>query len=377
MTKIQATLLAVTAAGALTAQNPGAWHRWAVRTPAAADIERMAGDVITRQRNVGLAIAVVHRGRLIYSAGHGYADLEHAVPVARTTRFQIASVTKAFTGLALLRLWDAGRVDLDAPIQQYVPDFPRHDSGIVTLRLLQAHWGGIRGYRAGERDAAFFDRHFDRANEALSVFSADAYADAPGRRPVYSSYGFNLIAAALEGVTGASFSDILRREVIGPLRLSHTQPGDSRLPIAGRARSYVIRADTVLRGRDFDYSYNPGGGNMLSTAEDVAAMGSALLRPGTLSARARALLLEPLRLNGSAGFMAGFGWFTAQDSSARRVLFTTGQIEAFQAGITVWPEHDLAVAITANTEGAGFQGAELSLQLPRRIGALILGRSAR
>ena len=102
-------------------------------------------DVHARQRNVGLAAAVSRDGKLLYSGRLGFADLERRVPVTPGTRFAIASVTKAFTGAALVTLAEQGRIDLDAPIQRYVPAYPQK-RWLVTARALAGHMGGVRHY---------------------------------------------------------------------------------------------------------------------------------------------------------------------------------------------------------------------------------------
>ena len=89
-------------------------------------------DIQRRQRNVGLSALVLLGGETVVAENLGYADLEHLVPVTSETRFGVASITKAFTGLSLLKLHEAGRIDLDAPIQRYVPAFPEKPGGVIT-----------------------------------------------------------------------------------------------------------------------------------------------------------------------------------------------------------------------------------------------------
>jgi len=153
---------------------------------------------------------------------------------------------------------------------------------------------------------------------------------------------------------------------------------DARVPIRHRAKSYTYVApdkpgsetDTLYRGRDHDYSYNPGGGNLLTTVDDLVRFGRALLDPEFLGERTRLLLRTPL--NEKA--IQSFGWVVTTDESGRPVLFTTGDIEAFQAGLTVWPEEELVVALTSNTQGKGSGRAELRRDVPRRIGLRVLER---
>src|SRR5262249_34916041 len=132
-------------------------------------IEQAALEVHQKQRNVGLSIAVLRRGKGIYSGAFGYADLEHQVPVKSQTRFAIASVTKAFTGVALLKLWESQKIELDAPIQRYVPTFQHKPGKAITPRLLAGHLAGIRHWGA-ERTPSLYATHFDDIGDVLRLF---------------------------------------------------------------------------------------------------------------------------------------------------------------------------------------------------------------
>ena len=376
-----AAIIVSVTAQSLYAQRPigsDEWHVWVNKDRSVSDSTRsIISEVTSKQGNVGLGVAVWHKGELIFAAGQGLADVEHNVPVTRDTLFQVASVTKAFTGITLLKLWEGGRIDLDAAIQQYVPHFPRGTGAAVTLRYLQAHLGGVRGYRPNERTPDFFKRHYDRASDAIEIFANDPL-EPVGSKPIYSSYGYNLIAAAIEGATVKPFPEVLAAEVISPLGLQRTITPDARVPIRNRSRSYTyyspnnpgVETATLFRGRDHDYSYNYGGGNLLTTVEDLVQFGRVLLKPGFLKPATRTLLLTPFKPNA----IQNFGWVVTSDDAQRPVLFTTGDIEAFQAGITVWPEHDLIVAITSNTQGKGSGNAELWRDVPRRVGLSVLSK---
>src|SRR5579883_1591101 len=115
----------------------------------------------------GLAIAVAIDGRIVYEEGFGFADLEQRVPVWPSTKFRIGSVSKPLTAVGLMRLVEAGKLDLDAPVQKYVPQFPDKGSPI-TARMLAGHLAGIRHYRGDEmkiRD------HYMSVVDGLKVFS--------------------------------------------------------------------------------------------------------------------------------------------------------------------------------------------------------------
>jgi len=151
---------------------------------------------------VGQQTVIVRDGRLVVEDVRGKADMEDGAPVTPETRFFVASVTKAFTGVALLRRAETGRIDLDAPIQRYVPEFPAPPGPSITPRLLAAHLAGIRHYRPGEQDWSLLGRHYDDVKDALELFEDDSLVSEPGTEFRYSSYGYDLLAAAMQAAAG-------------------------------------------------------------------------------------------------------------------------------------------------------------------------------
>jgi serine beta-lactamase-like protein LACTB len=345
--------------------------------PAIADsLEAIVRQASDRQRNVGLQLVVANRREVLFSMTLGHARLDPAREVDESTRFQVASVTKAFTGAGLLRLVEQGRFDLDLPIQNYVPAFPVKPQGRITPRLLAAHLAGVRSYRPNERDSAFYARHYDNARSTIAIFAADSLVSKPGQRYGYTSYSYNLLAAAMEGATGQDFDTLLRALVLEPLGLGAIRPDDARTEFPERAWSYTV-ADSVAAPRlapRNDYTYNPGGGNLLMTANELARFGQALLAPGFLRAESLAQLGNPPASVDSAVTNAGnFGLFRFRDADGRPMVYTTGSIEAYQAGILIYPEHDLVIAVTSNSWGVGARTADLVRGMPQRLGARILG----
>jgi CubicO group peptidase (beta-lactamase class C family) len=281
-------------------------------------------DLHERQRNVGLSAAILLRGRVVASWSLGMADLESRRPVTSRTRFGIASITKAFTGVALLQAHQRGQVDLDAPIQRYVPSFPVKPGVPITLRLLAAHLAGIRHW-GPERGPALYARHFDDVNDVLPLFAADPLVVPAGSKYSYSSYGYNLIAAALESATRVQFQRLVTTRILEPLRLHDTGFDDVRRAdqrVARRYSYYDVDSGADLaapvRVPNWDYSHNISGGNMSSTAEDLVRFARALARPGLLTP-ASIELLAAMPTVGAVESPMSFGWFVAARPEAPRV----------------------------------------------------------
>jgi serine beta-lactamase-like protein LACTB len=336
-------------------------------------------DIHKRQRNVGLSGLVMLGGETVVAEYLGYADLEHHVPVTSETRFGVASITKAFTGLSLLKLHEAGRIDLDAPIQRYVPAFPVKPGGVITPRLLAAHLAGIRHW-GGERNAALYARHIDDVHDVLALFKDDTLVAPPGTRESYSSYGYNLLGAAIQSASGVKYQDYVNREVISRLGLGNTGFDDVRRVQPNRARRYsyfhpwtfAVDSTAVYRVPDWDYTHNMAGGNMYSTAADLAKLGRAIERPGLLSKESIDLLRRQPRVGAVQASMS-FGFFVS-DSAAPHPLLTIGGSNAgVQSGLFIYPDHDLVIVVLSNTWGIGARSGEMNGVLLSRLAAICMG----
>src|SRR6059058_5684641 len=182
----------------------------------------------------GVQVAVAVNGKLVWSEGFGYADAERQKPVTRETQFRIGSVSKPLTATAVALLYEQGKLDLDAPVQRYVPSFP--DKGYpVTTRLLAGHLAGIRHYKDRE---FFLNRRFATVLDGLTIFQDDSLLFPPGTRFSYSSYGWNLVSAVVEAASGDDFLHHMAAHVFHPLGLSHTAPDHSDSLIPGRTQFY-------------------------------------------------------------------------------------------------------------------------------------------
>jgi serine beta-lactamase-like protein LACTB, mitochondrial len=341
-------------------------------------VHRALLDMHTKQRNVGLSAAVLKDGRLVLSECLGFADLEHQVSVKRQTRFMIASVTKAFTGAALIKLNEAKIIDLDVPIQQYVPTFPQKDRANITARLLAAHLGGIRHYSTGEKSPQFFSNHYDDALAAIELFQADPLIAPPGTRYSYSSYGYNLLAAVVQSASGQPFPTYVQKAIVEPLGLDNTLFDDVRRVVRNRARLYSYydpltyeEGSELWRVPDWDYSYNMGGGNILSTAEDLVSFGAAFMEPGFFT-RNSLRFLHSAQRTAYAESPWSYGWFVKRDEAGRRYLSITGAVPGSQAGLIIYPEHKLATAILINSWWTGASSGEMVSDLPLGISKVYL-----
>ncbi len=263
------------------------------------------------------------------------------------------SVTKAFTGAALVKAATADKVDLDVPIGTYVPDYPHGGDPGMTLRTLAAHTAGAP-HLGHPRRKALYVQHFPTATAAIAAIQDMPLVHAPGSAYSYSSSNYNLIGAALERVSGQSFEVFLDSAVLSPLGLDDTELLNVQRPTPRLARNYTLSDLWTYAGLDelqivptWDYSFNPAGGGMISTAPDLARFGEAFLAPGLFSAEELELFYTPISANPESPW--SFGWFVGETDWGTRRLRMSGATQGVMASLYVLPDDGIVAAAIVNS----------------------------
>ena len=295
----------------------------------------------------GVSIAVLVDRQVVWSEGLGFADVEARVPVTPLTRFRIGSISKSLTAAAVGLLWQAGRLNLDAPVQTYAPTFPRKPWP-VTTRQVAGHLAGIRHYRG---DEFLSQRHYTSVTEGLSIFAGDSLLFQPGTRYSYSTYGWSLVSAVIEGAAHQSFLGYMQDHVLDPLELRHTVAEYPDSLILFRARFYT-RTDSgsVVNAPWVDNSYKWAGGGFLSTTEDLVHYGAAYFAPGFFADSTLALLGTSQKTTDGRPTGYSLGWVISRDSLGGRRMAHSGGSVGGTAYLVIYPDRRMALAILANSD---------------------------
>ena len=226
-------------------------------------VDALIGDLLETTGLPGFSVAISDPEGGLWARGYGYADVEREVAVDSSTRFRAASVSKTITVTALAALWQAGRIDLDAPLSDYRSDFPDPEAGI-TARRLAGHLAGIAHYQRDDRIDR--GRHYPTMETALAVFRDSPRAAPPGESYAYSTHGYTLLSALIESAGGEPFLDVLSRQVFAPLGMAHSGPDLRSSPPLGMSTFYRLSARTAQPiSRPEDPSYKWAGGGLVST----------------------------------------------------------------------------------------------------------------
>ncbi|HEY4088836.1 MAG TPA: serine hydrolase domain-containing protein [Bryobacteraceae bacterium] len=314
-----------------------------------AQAHEVVKNLIAAKRIPGFSIAVARGGQIVWSEGFGFANVQQGVVVTPLTRFRLGSASKIVTAAGLARLAEEGKIDLDAPVQRYVPDFPQKQWPITT-RELAGHLAGIRHY--SEQDFAVTMQgapHFESVSASLAIFKNDPLLFEPGTKYSYSSYGWNLISAVMEGASGADFLTYMQQAVFDPLGLRSIHSDHALEIVPYRTSFYQRDPKGELRPADHvDNSYKWAGGGFLSNAEDLAMFGSAMLEPGFLRRETLEMMFTSQRLRSGAETGVGIAWRIGKDAKGNRVSHHGGTIDGGRAMIMMYPDSKVVVIMLSN-----------------------------
>ncbi|MDR3717732.1 MAG: serine hydrolase [Bryobacteraceae bacterium] len=303
---------------------------------------------VAARQSTAVSVAV-YAGQLpIWTHAAGKADVENDVTATPKSMFRLASISKPFTAVAVMRLVEMGKVNLDTPIHKYLPQFPKK-RWPITLRQLLCHQSGVEWYRGNDMEST---RHFPSVTSGLEMFAKDPLVFEPGTRTLYSSYAFNLAGAVIEAVTHRPYAEFVREEVLVPAGIESMRPDDVYAIIPHRASGYRIRNGQLENCGLTDPSYKAPSGGWVATAEDVVRLARALMRGKILKEETREIMWTPQKLKNGAETGYGLGWVIGDEHGIRVIEHSGGQ-PGSNTHLVFVPEKNLAVAVLTNLEDSG------------------------
>lgn len=300
----------------------------------------------------GAAVLVLRDGEILHMAGYGMADLERQIPVTPATGFNLASVSKPFTALLIMRLAEAGRLGYDDPVRRHLPEVTRLPADL-TVRHLLTHTSGLADII---NEPALYERLSSRGggNPTLADFLDQVAAGVPvhfrpGDRFEYNNSGYILLAAIIERLTGQTYAEALE-ELVTPLRMTRTYAlqGRATLNDPDLAHGY-LRGDTGFQPvAGVDLGEIPGAGHIVSSLADLIGYTRALEGGELLPTEALAEGLTPALLNSGKTAPYGFGWFLLEHRGRPFVWHGGAVTDGYLTSYGRFPEDGLTVVLLLN-----------------------------
>lgn len=318
--------------------------------------------------SAGLSVAFAIGDR-IWARGFGARDISAGLPATPTTSYRMASVTKTFTAVAVMQLWERGVLDLDEDIRHYVPYYPRK-SHVVTPRHLLGHLSGIPHYKNCAVECYLKVHHDTR--QSIAVFARFPLEHAPGETYTYTSYGYNLLGAAVEEITGKSYGDYMSTHIFIPAGMTHTHLEDARAPASEQARGYRVVKGKLVPSIPVDISSRFAGGGVRSTVLDMVAFGRRYLQGDFVGAKSRRLMETSMNTNDGVLTDYGMGFAITPQSGRFVIAHGGGQAETSTL-LVLHPVSGLVIALAANVEDFH----PVLHEVRERIVSLVLGDGGR
>ena len=339
---------------------------------AKAVIEKIYTDFAEANHFPGMVYGVVVDGQMAFSGSTGFANLEGKIPAGSRTAFRIASMSKSFTTMAILQLRDAGKLRLDDPASQYIPEMKglkllTADAPAITIRHLMIHAAGL------PEDNPWGDRQLaDTDQELLALVKAGlSFSNIPGVKYEYSNLGFALLGRIITRVSGLPYQQYITQKIFKPLGMNHTYWEYDRVPAKDLALGYRwLRSQYAEEALLHDGSYGAMGG-IITTLEDFSRylafhqsawppandVSATVIKKSSLREMQQPWMFNNLNPNyrypGSAKTCPlvasyGYGLRWTIDCSARVTVGHSGGLPGFGSNWFILPDYGIGLICFAN-----------------------------
>lgn len=234
-------------------------------------IEKIYKDAAEKRHFPGVAFGVVLDGKLVYSGGIGYTDVAKKIPATPKSLFRIASMTKSFTTMAILKLRDEGKLRLDDPAENYIPELKNHkyltaDSPKITVRNLMTHSAGF------PEDNPWGDRQLADTDADLTALIKGGISNSnvPGFAYEYSNLAFAMLGRIIKVVSGKPYQQYITESILKPLGMNDTQWEYTRVPAEKLAHGYRWQDEQWLEEALLHDGSHGAMGGLITSIDDFS-----------------------------------------------------------------------------------------------------------
>lgn len=337
----------------------------------APDLDAIAKRVIAQEHVVGASVLVIRGDRVLLHKGYGYADLGLEAPTKDETVYHIVGPMLPFTGIAVMQQVERGKISLDDDISKYIPEFPMQGHH-VTIRQLLNHTSGIVDYHYLGDPIESTSRQPKALDEVMALYAGKNWVNDPGKKWDWSISGFNLLAIAVERVTGQSFGEYVQQNIFAPAGVKSTTYCDDFSLVHGLSHAYRRFGDSVVPANENDMAYNYDL-RFCSTVGDLNILWRAitdkkLVRPETFkqmtTAEGAAMQMSAQDPKAQYGFA-----ITINHEDDHRRVGQHGSLYGYSGSLYDFPEDHLTIAVLTNTEGQN------AYAITRALARAVLGLS--
>ena len=321
------------------------------------DIERRIDEIFIAYNNStpGAAVGILQDGEFIYKRSFGMASLEHNIPITSKSVFQIASISKQFTTMAIILLEQEEKLSIDDDIRMYLPEVP--DFGAtITIRNLGNHTSGLREVGDLLRMIGWRSRDLTTTGDILKMVSMQKELNfEPGSQYIYCNTGFLLLALIVERVSGTPFREFVEERIFKPLEMNDSFVHDNVSDVVNN----IAYAYTVRRGGGFGWSIpnfeSFGSTSVRTTLEDFAKWERNFRHKKIGGEDGIAKLLTKGKFNNGEENYYAFGiWH--EEYRGMKGIRHTGSHAGYRVNFVMYPEYGISTILLGNVTSVDRQG---------------------
>lgn len=311
----------------------------------AQDIEKKVDkymNIYLKKGNFSGSVLIAKDGKILVKKGYGLADIENNITNNSKTIFRLASVSKQFTAMAIMELYEKELLDLNDTLTKYIPDYPHGNK--ITIHNLLTHTSGIQNFTD-------FSDYVERLaipttiEETIKRFKNKPLNFTPGDEFRYSNSNYILLAYIIEKVSGKTYEKFIKENIFKPLNMVNSGNDRSNLVLKNRAKGYYFIEGGPVDAWYIDMSIHIGGGSLYSTVEDLYLWDRALYTEKLVSKDSMAKIFTPYK----GGY--GYGW-SIGENYGRKCISHRGGINGFSTIIERYVKDDVCVIVLSNMENA-------------------------
>ena len=311
--------------------------------------DKVLQNVITKELAVGASAGYAINGKVVWASANGFANKEANIPFALDTKVRMASIAKPMTALAIMQLVELGKIDLDVPIQTYIPDYPKQENTQITTRHLLSHTSGIPAYK--DVKEANTTEAYASLDDALVVFKDRNLLFEPGSRFSYTTYGYVVLGVLIERISGMPYETYMQKHIWDKAGMSNTGVDTFGVVLENESQLYSRKGGKKKPKlvKENNLSNRIPGGGLFTTVRDMLKFGNAVLQHQLVSKETLELMIKHHSLE-KENNSYGFGWFLyGQKPNEGTVIGHTGAQRGCSSFLLMVPEKKAVAIVLANT----------------------------
>ncbi len=325
----------------------------------ATDLDSLFHQHLKNQNIIGGAAGYTIHGKTVWQSVSGFSNKESKAPFQEKTKVRMASIAKPMTAIAIMQLVERNQIELDIPIDAYVPDLPEQLNTKITVRHLLSHTSGIDGYKNTKE--AETQVNYPTLSDAVDLFKNRDLLYEPGTNYNYASYGYTLLGLIIEKVSGLTFEDYMQKYIWNMAKMTNTGVDVYGVNEGNSSELYSRKNNgKTIKGKENNLSNRVPAGGFYTTIEDLLKFGNAVLNDSLIKRETLNRMRKRHSINTNAKY--GLGWYLySPEPNEGKIIGHSGAQMGCSSQLLIYPEKEMVSAVLANTSRTEVTGLAIDL----------------